>query len=146
MSAIALYLTEEQLDKLERLQNFSIRFIFGLRKYDHVTEYRNILKWLPIRLRRNTHILSLLYSILFNQFAPSYLKERFKFLNDAHSRSLRSSANLRLEMAQHSSKFYSKSFTVQAVRLWNALPVSIRQAQSLAAFKEQVKKHYLSSL
>ncbi|CAF4803245.1 unnamed protein product [Pieris macdunnoughi] len=30
-------LNEELLDKIERLQNFCIRFIFGLRKYDHVS-------------------------------------------------------------------------------------------------------------
>lgn len=58
--ACYLDLTQEQLDKLERLQNFCIRFIFGLRKYDHVSPFRVMLKWLPIRLRRNMHILSLL--------------------------------------------------------------------------------------
>lgn len=61
-----LDLTEDQLNKLERLQNVCIRFIFGLRKYDHVSEFRTQLKWLPIRHRRNSHILVLLYNILFN--------------------------------------------------------------------------------
>lgn len=74
-----LDLTEDMLDKLERLQNFCIRFIFGLRKYDHVSEFRTKLKWLPIRLRRNAHILSLLCNILFNSSSPRYLKERFCF-------------------------------------------------------------------
>ncbi|CAG9137682.1 unnamed protein product [Plutella xylostella] len=32
-------ITEEQLNKLERLQNFCMRFIFGLRKYYHISEY-----------------------------------------------------------------------------------------------------------
>ena len=58
-----LNVTQEQLNKFERLQNFCIRFIFGLRKYDHVSEFCKKLKWLPIRFRRNTHILSLLYSV-----------------------------------------------------------------------------------
>ena len=35
----------------------------------------------------------------------------------------------------HSTKFYDYSFTVQAVRLWNALPLSVRQAQSHVSFK-----------
>ena len=126
-----LDLTEAQLDKLERLQNFCIRFIFGLRKYDHVSEFRIKLKWLPIRFRRNFHILTILYSILFNPKTPLYLKKRFKFLHDTHTRFLRSSENLRLEMPMHSTVFYDKSFTVQASRLWNALPVAVRRAQSL---------------
>ena len=80
-----LDLTQEQLNKLERLQNFCIRFIFGLRKYDHVSEFRKKLKWLPIRFRRNTHILSLLYSILFIPTTPQYLKERFEFISCSHN-------------------------------------------------------------
>jgi hypothetical protein len=76
-----LDLTEEQLNKLEGLQNISIRFIFGLRKYDHISHFRAKLKWLAIRLSRNAHIVSLLYNILFNPKYPSYLREHFKLLD-----------------------------------------------------------------
>ncbi|CAH2230256.1 jg20005 [Pararge aegeria aegeria] len=75
-----LNLTEDQLNKLERLQNLAIRFIFGLRKYDHVSVFRQKLKWLPIRRRRDMHVLSLLYCVLFHLNTPSYLKEKFTFL------------------------------------------------------------------
>ncbi|XP_045446959.1 uncharacterized protein LOC123655168 [Melitaea cinxia] len=138
-----LDLREDQLNKLERLQNLCIRFIYGLRKYDHVSEFRAKLKWLPIRLRRNTHVLSLLYSILFNPILPSYLKERFEFLCDSHNRSLRSSENLTLKIGKHSTAFYSKSFCIEAARLWNTLPFHIRRATSLESFKKKVKEHYL---
>lgn len=141
-----LDLTEDQLNKLERLQNFSIRFVFGLRKYDHVSEYRNRLKWLPIRLRRNVHILSLLYNILFTSSTPAYLKERFQFLHLSHPLSLRSSETFQLKTPAHTSKFYSSSFTLQAAKLWNSLPVSIRHSKSLHIFKSMVTQHYLSSL
>ncbi|KAG6453237.1 hypothetical protein O3G_MSEX008037 [Manduca sexta] len=139
-----LDLSQIQLDKLERLQNFCIRFIFGLRKYDHISKFRSKLKWLPIRLRRNTHVLSLLYNILFNPSSPHYLKDHFHFLHESHALSLRSSENLKLRTPLHGSAFFDNSFTVQAVRLWNALPLSIRQAPSLNVFKEKVKSHYLS--
>lgn len=132
-------LTEEQLNKLERLQNLCIRFIYGLRKYDHVSYYRSQLKWLPIRLRRNSHILAHLYGILFNPSTPLYLKERFKYLS-----SLRCSQNYMLAQISSSSKFYNDSFTFKAIRLWNALPSEIRHAKSLPIFKAQLKIHYLS--
>ncbi|KAJ0170700.1 hypothetical protein K1T71_013472 [Dendrolimus kikuchii] len=138
-----LDLNENQLNKLERLQNFCIRFIFGLRKYDHISEFRDKLKWLPIRLRRNAHILSLLYNILFNPKTPPYLKSRFHFLQDGHSRILRSSLNYRLRMPTHITQFYDKSFTAQAVRLWNSLPQNIKQAKSVHSFNDLVKQHYL---
>lgn len=126
-----LDLKEEQLNKLERLQNLAIRFIFGLKKYDHVSDFRKKLKWLPIRLRRNTHILHLLYCVLFDPLTPPYLKERFEFLGHSHFRHLRSEQNLTLKIPSHSSSFLSNSFTVTSSRLWNALPLNIRRAKSL---------------
>ncbi|CAH2095156.1 unnamed protein product [Euphydryas editha] len=136
-------ITEEQLNKLERLQNVAIRFVFGLRKFDHVSEFRAKLKWLPIRLRRNLHILSLLYCVLFSPTSPTYMKEKFEFIGD-HSKVLRSSENLTLRLPMHKTKFFKQSFEVQAILLWNALPLSIRKAESLDIFKRRVKDYYLS--
>ncbi|CAH2104398.1 unnamed protein product [Euphydryas editha] len=135
--------TEEQVDKLERLQNLCIRFIFGLRKFDHVSRFRAELKWLPIRLRRDTHILCLLYNILFNPLLPNYLRERFKFLHPPGS-SCRSNVQLLLRIPSHSSKSYSSSYTVHAARLWNSLPSSIRTSTSIFIFKKNLKEHFLS--
>lgn len=139
-------LTEDLLNKLERLQNVAIRFIFGLRKFDHISEFRSKLKWLPIRLRRNVHILSLLYCVLFKPTSPLYLKNKFEFVGDhsIHSKVLRSSQNLTLRMPVHKTKYYRGSFVVQAIILWNTLPLHIRKAQSIASFKKLVKDHYLS--
>ncbi|KAJ0172872.1 hypothetical protein K1T71_004733 [Dendrolimus kikuchii] len=143
--ACYLDITQEQLDKLERLQNVCIRFIFGLRKYDHISEFRNKLKWLPIRLRRNVHLLSLLHNILFNPCTPPYLKELFSFLYQSHSCNLRSNENLLLTIPKHTSSFVGNSFAVQAVRLWNSLPLKIRQATSIGTFKHLITDHYLSA-
>ncbi|CAH0405379.1 unnamed protein product [Chilo suppressalis] len=136
-------LTEDQLNKLERLQNFCIRFIFGLRKYDNVSQYRSQLKWLSIRRRRDTHILSLLYNILFNPYYPNYLKELFSFLHSSHAQTLRSSENLSLKTPVHNTSFYKYSFCVEAVRLWNSLPVEIRRAQTIGKFKSEIKEFFL---
>lgn len=134
-----LDLTQDQLNKLERLQNLCIRFIFDLRKYDHVSQFRSQLKWLPIRLRRDSHVLALLYGILFNPATPPYLKERFKYLS-----SIRCSQTHILAPPLSTSKFYNSSFTFRAVRLWNALPVELRLAKSLPIFKNQLKLYFLS--
>lgn len=134
----------DMLNKLERLQNLCIRFVFGLRKFDHVSHYRSQLKWLPIRRRRDLHTLSLLHNILFNPGAPAYLKERFKFISSTHTLTLRSSENLSLMTPSHSTKFYHNSFTVSSIRLWNSLPVVIRSTKSIDSFKRQVKDYLFS--
>ncbi|CAH2092304.1 unnamed protein product [Euphydryas editha] len=139
-------LTEEKLDKLERLQNMCIRFIFGLRKFDHVSSFRARLRWLPIRYRRNLHTLVLLYSILYNPYSPSYLKERFCFLGtDTSSHlELRSRSDNRLKLPTCHTRYFSNSFTVKAVNLWNSLPFAIRYSESIAIFKCRLFKYYLA--
>jgi hypothetical protein len=139
-----LDLTEELLDKLERLQNICIRYIYGLRKYDHVSAFRSQLEWLPIRRRRDLHILSLLFNVLFIPSSPPYLSERFKFMAEGSDHRLRSSANLSLSIPPHKRRSYNKSFTVYSVRLWNALPAPLRQCRSVASLKANVKKLWLS--
>ena len=86
-----LNLSQQLLNKFERLQNLIIIFIFGLRKYDHVSQYRSQLKWLSIEYRRNLHVPILLFAILCKPVTPSYLKERFKFLGSdtLHTQNLR---------------------------------------------------------
>jgi len=134
---------EEYLNKLERLQNLAIRFIFGLRKYDHVSEFRAKLGWLPIRRRRDIHVLSLLYSVLHNPNAPLYLRERFEYLVP-RNKSCRTSSSLLLRTPRHCSSRYNGSFTVRAVQLWNSLPHSVRDSVSLHIFKKEVGKHFHS--
>lgn len=142
--ACYLDLSETMLNKLERLQNVCIRFIFGIRKFDHVSQYRRQLKWLPIRSRRNLHALSLLYSVLFHPQTPGYLKERFCFLGSDDQSLVRSQRVNKLKFPQCHTKTYSNSFTAKTVTLWNALPTEIRQSESIKIFKSRLKEHYLS--
>jgi hypothetical protein len=127
----------EVASRLERLQNMCIRYIFSLRKYDHISEYRHQLQWKTMRERRDLHTLCLLYKILHNPSSPNYLKQRFTFLS-SHQRSLRSDQNNLLLIPSHRSKFYSESFTVRAARLWNQLPLSIRGSQTIFTFKKSL--------
>ncbi|CAH2091004.1 unnamed protein product [Euphydryas editha] len=140
-------LSEELTNKLDRLQNLCIRFIFGLKKYDHVSQYRSMLGWLPIKHRRNLHVLSLLYSTLFCPSTPLYLKERFSFLgNPSFHLNLRSQKDNKLSIPTSNSNSYYNSFSIKAVRLWNELPAEIRQSPSISVFKNRVKNFYLSMI
>lgn len=135
--------TEEQLNKLERLQNLCIRFVYGLRKYDHVSDFRDQLKWLKIRERRDVHTLCLLFNILNNPLSPNYLKERFTPLFDGR-RPVRSVSNRMLTTPLHNTSGFSDSFTVTAVRLWNSIPHTFREVSSVEVFKSKLTSYYLS--
>ena len=109
-------LNADLLNKLDRLLNNCIRFVFNLRKYDHVSTHRSLLKWLPIRQRRALRALTTLFS-------------------------LRSSNNRLLRCPSHRTGFLKSSFPVQAVFLWNALPQNIRMATSRFTFKLKAREH-----
>lgn len=136
-------ITEELLNKLDRLLNLCIRYVFGLRKYDHVSQFRKQLKWLDIRSRRQHHILTLLFGILNNPSSPLYLKERFRFLCSTHNRDLRSVHNNLLAIPAHSSTKYSNSFSVSAASYWNVLPLSLRNLSTVASFKSKLHSYLL---
>lgn len=136
--------SQDALNKLERLINNGIRFIFGLRKYDHISPYRRQLNWLPIRQRRSLRVLCTLYSILFEQHTPQYLKCKFSFICPRPGCQLRTSRSLSLSTPAFHTDFMSNSFALQAIRLWNSLPLKIRQAPSKHAFKGMLRKHLLS--
>lgn len=141
-----LDLSEDLLNKLDRLLNTCIRFIFNLRKYDHVSKYRTKLNWLPIRERRSIRILCLLFNILNDPNAPEYLKQHFTLFSDCHDRQLRSSQNLTLKMPTHRTSFLENSFAVEAVRLWNALPEVIRKSTNIVMFKRLTQNYFLKKV
>lgn len=141
-----LNLSEDLLNKLDRLMNTCIRFIFCLRKYDHVSNFRAKLKWLPIRERRNLRTLCVLYSVLTDPLTPVYLKSRFQFRTDTHDKQLRSSDNLLLDTPAHSTSFRGNSFSVEAVRLWNNLPLELRKVGSKECFKRLTREHLYRKL
>ncbi|CAH2087481.1 unnamed protein product [Euphydryas editha] len=138
-----LDVTEEQLNKLERLQNLAIRFIFGLRKYDHISNFRAQLKWLPIRLRRDMHILSFLFKILNDPNSPSYLRSRFQIL-PTPSRTRRPCVTTMLDIPKSNTKFRLQSFSVYGASLWNKLPRDIQLSPSFDTFKKKLKQHFLT--
>ena len=112
--------------------------------YNHVFQFRAQLNWLPIRLRRDMHILTFLFKILNYQNFPAYLRSRFNVL-PIPSRSKRSCVIPSLDIPKSKTKYLQKSFSVYASSLWNQLPNPIQKSPSLMSFKSQLKKHLFAS-
>lgn len=139
-----LDVTTNHLNKLDRLLNQAIRFIFCLRKFDHISYYRKKLRWLSIPQRRKLRSLCMVFSILFDTLSPKYLKAKFQFLGAAHNLNLRSFENQTLYIPFHRTNFIANSFALNAVRLWNKLPMFLRQTENKHTFKYRVYQHLLN--
>ena len=73
---ITLDATCEQKARLQRLQNSCARYIYGIKRRDHVIPYQRRLGWLRTDTRCQYTTVVLLYKII-NFRAPSYLYVRF---------------------------------------------------------------------
>lgn len=137
-------ISQTLLNKLDHLLNYCIRFIFGLRKFDHISMYRAKLHWLPIRHRRSVRLLCMLFSILYDPLAPEYLKCKFQCSCASHNRNLRAASNLLLHTPPHRTGFAANSFGIRAIYQWNMLPLQIKKASSKFAFKRRLRQYFLA--
>ena len=127
------------LQRLQQVQNMCARIIMLSNKRDHVTPLKKELHWLPIKCRINYKLFMLTFKCL-QQFAPEYLADLVTIYEPA--RSLRSSNALSLTERKARTKTYGeRTFSYMAPRLWNALPSSLRQCQSITNFKTKLKPH-----
>ena len=130
--------------KLQMIQNSAARVIMQLRKYDHITETRRELHWLPIPQRIEFSVLTDVYKCVAGN-APLYLSELV--LVKERERTTRSANSVLLEFPSKISKNKSgdRAFVYAAPTLWNKLPVHIRTSNSLLNFKKQLKTHLFKS-
>uniref|UniRef100_A0A8D8SXU3 Uncharacterized protein n=1 Tax=Cacopsylla melanoneura TaxID=428564 RepID=A0A8D8SXU3_9HEMI len=129
------------LKKLQTYQNACIRYIFGLKKHDHVSELRSSVMWLPVGRRLEHQTLCLLWKTMNEELSPSYLQSSFHPLQQSQHNTR--SQHL-LQIPLHRTDFMSKSFAVNAARLWNQLPVKLRILENRNSFKCQTKEYMLS--
>ena len=126
------------LQNLQYLQNSAARLLSGTKKYEHITPILKSLHWLPVRYRIDFKILLMTYKAL-NGMAPKYICELLVYRDARQSRS--TSQNYLIVPKTRCVTFGDRAFSVYAPREWNKLPLSIRNATSVEAFKTQVKTH-----
>jgi hypothetical protein len=139
-------LSFDLVSKLQKVQNACIRYITGLKKYDHLSQTFNFMKELKLEYRRDMHSLTLLYkSIHCNGSVPSYISDLIKKLSEVSSRSTRSQNGTLLCIPMHRTASYDKSFSVKYAKMWNNLSPAMRDSKSLMIFKKRIFSHLLSN-
>ncbi|KAI5750787.1 hypothetical protein M8J77_001271 [Diaphorina citri] len=126
-------ITQEESLRLQRAQNACVRFIFNVRKWEHITPYFNRLQWLKVEDRRKLLTLFMIFKILSTQ-SPPYLYEKFRFRDSIRTRDTRTHP-LMLEKPKCRTESYRSSFLPYATDLWNLIPYPILNSLSFLAFK-----------
>ena len=101
-----------------------------------------LLHWLPIEYRIIYKISLLVYKAI-NGLSPSYMSNLLSFCSSSYS--LRSCSNTLHEVPRSKQKSYGdRRFFIAGPKLWNSIPVSLRNAYSLNSFTKTLKDIFIS--
>jgi len=128
------------LQRLQSMLNAAARLVFSVRRSKHTTPLLRELHWLKIPERIQFRLCVLMQCCLHGS-APPYLAEMLHRTADVGSRRrLRSAATSTLVLPlTRRSTLGDCAFPVAASCAWNSLPASVRDVQSLPAFRQKLK-------
>ena len=137
MNSLLYGLPDSELYKLQRIQNHAAKVVLQKKKCDHVTPLLESLHWLKIPFRIEYKLLLLTYKCL-NGKAPTYLASQLN--SYVPMRQLRSGdMELLVEKRARLKTYGERSFSIAAPKLWNKLPLDVRQSGSVDLFKSKLK-------
>lgn len=127
-------------NRIQRIQNICCRFIYNLRKYDHLSEKYKQLNWLKMKESVNYHYLTFIHRLLLTS-TPIYLRQ--KLISRSHVHSINIRFHKTLTMPQHTSTIFQRSFSFNAVKLYNSIPDNFK-SMSLFQFRNAIKMFLLN--
>ncbi len=124
------------INKLQMVQNAAARVLTRTRKYDHISPVLSTLYWLPIKHCIHFKILLITYKGL-KGLAPQYLSELLSHYSPSRPLCSQNSGHLIIPRISKSTT-RSRSFSYLAPKLWNNLPNTVREADTLCQFKSRL--------
>ena len=129
--------SNKSLKTQQLIQNAAAWLLTGTRKRDHISPVLASLHWLPVKSRIEFQILLLTYKAFHGQ-APSYLKDLIVPYNPTRILRFQNAGSLVVPRVSKS-QMGGRAFSYQAPLLWNLLPVSVWEADTICAFRSRVK-------
>ena len=116
------------LKRLQKVQNAAASFVLGryAKEKDVIT-----LGWLPMKERRDWHLMKLSFKYLSDRHKPEYIDISLK----EHTRNLRSNSAPLIATSTSTSNIFRND----AAELFNKLPAEIRNTKSSAQFSSQTR-------
>lgn len=119
--------------KLQVAFNDAVRYIYGIRRYDHISVFARGLIGCTLQEYINARNCIFLHKIM-NTQCPSYLYNRLNFT--------RSSRTVNLIPYRCNYLNSSRLFFIHTVRLWNSLPSQIKNISNPSNFKSAILQHF----
>ena len=116
--------SSKSLKTLQLVQGAAARVLTRTKKREHISPVLALLHWLPVSL---------------NNMAPLYLKELIVPHHPTRARRFQISGLLVVPKVSKSRVGGARAFSYQAPLLWNHLPLSVREADTICTFKSRLK-------
>lgn len=113
--------------------NSIVRYVFGLSRRDHVSNYAKQIFGISFENYLNLRTLVCLHKIIYSR-EPQYLFDILRFS--------RSNRGKQLIQIRHKRRISDQHFFVNAIRLWNNLPYNIQIISNDRQFKTNLYKHF----
>ena len=127
--------------KLQRVQNSAARLITSVRQRERITPALIELHWLPIKARIEFKILTLTYKAL-NYNEPKYLRNMLKIYEQRANVTTRQASEInRLHEPRTNCIYGERAFSYCAPRMYNKIPLEIRNLPKIEQFKKKLKTH-----
>ena len=124
-------------NRIEKVLNFAVRTVTGLKKYDHVSQARTELGWVTFEAMIKLRDVQRIYHMMWNDEGSERLKSLIERRSEVSLRSTRASND---ETVLHTGRCRLQatmsSFPHRAVATWNSLPSSVIRC-SAARFKKE---------
>ena len=137
-------LTQELINNIQKLQNSCTRFIFGLRKFDHISNHFKQLNVLNMENRRLLHSATLMHKITQNK-APVYLCNKICYRNAIHLHNTR--GNTKLHIPRYNNVYGRDRFFRKVAHSYNRILDlnNIDTNLSINNFKKKLKAHLVEN-
>jgi hypothetical protein len=116
-SMILFIMSDEKVEKLQKLQNRAMRTILNCDMRTRKTDMLENLKWMSIKQKNTFNAFVFIYRIKKDQL-PNYQDNRINFGHQIHHHNLRNNINFRLpkynKTISQNNLFYNNSWTVFA--------------------------------
>ena len=121
------------------------KLVLNRSKYENSKQSLFDLHWLPIKARISFKVLTYMYNCSVGK-APSYLTDLLT--NQVSKRTLRSSESSvgNYDIPFNKNKTFSdRSFSFIGPKLWNDLPMNVKNSKSVDIFKHRLKSFYFEN-
>lgn len=120
--------------KIQTLQNSCLRFSYGVRKYQHISDKLVTSGWLNMENRFRFHRLCLYHKIIVSEL-PSYLHDKIRYRTDIHNINIR--RRHLLSLPKYRLSLFRRSFAYRICIEYNALPETLK-VMTTGAFRINV--------